>query len=792
VLAIALVPSFVLFTAGVGLSSYLLVNAMNQRDKAQLLGQGYQMAVPFMPAMSQERRASILALSDPSPENRAALAQARQNMDGLLGQFSAVSTQVANAMPPTAKASIGDFVAKLPGLVATRHAIDTREASRLGVYRSYNEVADAMIVAAGAIGTDSTDKEAALDRTMASDLMRASDGLDRANSLAAGALAGGGMTIAELSEYNRATQGYHALLDSLAPRLTGAQAQLEALRSSPAFGQLSAVEETIVQQGFSTERQRSSEDGTASGTFRDTSTPETIAPPTLPVSPQDWQNAARDSATGLSTLGLGTLGARAAALEHDSADAALVRSLVAALAMILVVGVVMIIAARLSNKLIRRLNRLRAETLNLADEQLPGVVERLRAGEQIDVALEVPELDHGTDEIGQVAAAFNKAQQTAVTAAVQEAKTREGINAVFLNIARRSQAIVHRQLQVLDKAERGVDDPDQLDLLFQLDHSTTRERRNAENLIILGGGQLGRQWRNSVSLVEIVRGAVAEAEQYTRVMVGRFPDALVDGRAVADLIHLLAELIDNATSFSPPGSRIEVRGNPAGKGVIVEVEDQGLGIEPERRMAVNKMFREPPGFGIMALSDDARIGFFVVAHLASQHGIKVSLMESTYGGVRAGVLIPTTLLDKQGGQGNRKAADQVEKPEVDHTPTGGGPATQESRTTENGATQSQWAEPGVRSPKDAATEGMVSPRPYALNETVVERKPSPRPRDRDERPSLPRRRPQEHLARQLHEELDTTGNELQGEPDFDRAARHSRDAFSAFQRGTRRGRSNDD
>lgn len=751
------------------------------------------MAVPFMPAMSQERRASILALSDPRPENLAAMAQARQKMDGLLGQFSGISAQVANAMPPEAKASIGQFVSKMPGIFAARRAIDARQTSRLAVYRSYNDVADAMIVAAGAIGTDSTDKDVALDRTMASDLMRASDLLDRANSLAAGALAGGGMTPEEVSEYNRVTQGYHAVLDSLAPRLGGTQAQLEALRSSPAWQQLSAVEETLVRQGLSATARNSSGSSTASAKSRESDASGTVASPTLPVSIQDWQNAARDSATTLSTLGLGTLGVQAATLEHERADTALVRSLVAAVAMLLLVGAVAIFAVRLSNNLVRRLARLRAETLQLADEQLPHVVARLRAGEQIDVAVEVPELDHGRDEIGQVAAAFNKAQQTAVSAAVQEARTREGINAVFLNIARRSQAIVHRQLQVLDKAERAVDDPDQLDLLFQLDHSTTRERRNAENLIILGGGQLGRQWRNSVSLIEIVRSAIAEAEQYTRVTVGRFPDALVDGRAVADLIHLLAELIDNATSFSPPGSRIEVRGNPAGKGVVVEVEDQGLGIEPERRKMLNKMFRDPPSFGIMALSDDARIGFFVVAHLASQHNIRVTLMESTYGGIRAGVLIPNTLVEKPGGAREHRVADPAETAAADHAQTGGGTATQEALAAENEATQSLWTEPRPEyTAQDAATERSVLARPYAFGDAEAERKPSPRPRDKDDRPALPRRRPQEHLARQLHEEFDTTSTEVQDEPDFDHAARHARSAFSAFQQGTQRGRADDE
>jgi signal transduction histidine kinase len=779
VLVIALVPSLVLLSFGVGVSTYLLVNALQQRDRAHLLGQGYQMAVPFMPAMSQERRASVLAVSHPAPENRVALVRARQDMDGLLAQFGTVSSQVADAMPPDAKASVGKFVAELPQLTATRQAIDAGHISRIDVYRAYNEVADAMIVATGAIGKDSTDKEVALDRTMASDLMRVSDWLDRANALAAGALAGDGLTGEELDEYNHLTQSYHAELDALAPRLTEQSRQLAALRSSYAWEQLSAAENALLEQEHAA-RARSSlyakTSKTESSKAQPSKTePPEVNPPVLPVSFQDWQNAAHESATMLSNLGLGTLGTRAAKLEADRAETALARSLIAALVTLGVIAAVIMIAIRLGNNLIRRLVRLRAEALKLADEHLPQVVERLRAGEQIDVAVEVPELDHGKDEIGQVAAAFNKAQQTAVAMAVQEAKTREGINAVFLNIARRSQTIVHHQLQVLDSAERAVDNPDQLQLLFELDHLTIRERRNAENLIILGGGQLGRQWRNSVSLVEIVRGAVAEAEQYTRVTVARIPDVLVDGRAVADLIHLLAELIDNATSFSPPGSPIEVRGNPVGKGVVVEVEDQGLGIEAERRETLNKMFRDPPEFGLMALLDDPRIGFFVVARLAHQHGMRVNLTESTYGGVRAGVLIPSALITARetGSEGDRNengstggSPDQVSPSFVD-----------EAVIHENGSSQLQSLTTEPQPPvADAGTE-----------------KTTPQPtRTADGRPALPRRRPQEHLASQLQAELAAGAEGQISEPDFDFAAKHAQNTLSAFQRGTERGRANGD
>ena len=779
VLVIAVVPSLVLLIFGIGVSGYLLVNALQEQGRAHLPAQGYQMTVPLMPTMSQERRVSMLALSNPAPENRVALARARQDMDGSLAQFRSISSQVEDAMPPGAKSAIGNFVAKIPQLIGTRQAIDAGRISRLDVYRSYNEVADAMILAVGAIGQDSIDKEVALDRAMASDLIRVSDWLDRANALAAAALTGDGLTVEELHEYDHLTQGYRAELDALAPHLVEQQGQLGALRSSRAWEQLSAVENAVVEQEYSA-RARSSLSAKPSrieiSKISNTEPPQVNPPPVLPVSFQDWQNAAHESATMLSSLGLGTLGTHAAKLEADRADTALVRSLITALVTLCVIAAVVIIAIRLSSNLIRRLIRLRSETLRLADEHLPQVVERLRAGEQIDVAVEVPELDYGDDEIGQVAAAFNKAQQTAVAAAVQEAKTREGINAVFLNIARRSQTNVHHQLQVLDAAERAVDNPDQLELLFQLDHSTTRERRNAENLIILGGGQLGRQWRNSVSLVEIVRSAVAEAEQYTRVTVARVPDVLVDGRAVADLIHLLSELIDNATAFSPPGSPIEVRGNPVGKGLVIEVEDQGLGIEAERRESLNKMFRDQPDFGLVALLEDPRIGFFVVARLAHQHGMRVSLAESTYGGVRAGVLVPSVLITRRDrdSEGEHNGSDHTGESPDQISPS----IVDEAVLHENGSSQLLQAR---------TTEAQPS-----VVDTSAEKTTPPGTRHTDDRPALPRRRPQEHLASQLQAESAAGAEGQTAEPDFDLAAKRAQSTLSAFQRGTERGRTNGD
>ena len=302
-------------------------------------------------------------------------------------------------------------------------------------------------------------------------------------------------------------------------------------------------------------------------------------------------------------------------------------------------------ALLLANRLVGRLRRLRTRTLELADSTLPEIVARLGAGQPVNVESALGLLDYGSDEIGQVAEAFNAAQRTAVTAAAAEASTRNGISKVFLDIAHRSQLVVHRQLELLDIAEARQGDPEHLELLFQLDHLATRARRNAENLLILGGSQPGRKWRRPAAVEDVVRSAVSETEHFARVDTVRLPDAQVQGAVVGDLIHLLAELVDNATAFSPPDATVMVRGNAVGKGVVIEVEDQGLGIEYERREQLNETLRNPPGFQQMTMSRQRHIGLFVVGQLAQRHDITVSLQDSAYGGIKAIVLIPAGLVE---------------------------------------------------------------------------------------------------------------------------------------------------
>lgn len=820
VLAIALVPSFVLLAAGVGFNTYALIEAVQKRDTAELLADGYNMAVPFMPAMSEERRASLAVVADPSPRNKAALGQARQGMDQLMARFSDISSQVADAMPDRSREAITRFVSAMPRMMQLRQQVDSGSISRLQVYQAFNQIADAMIVAADFIGRDSTDKETALYRSTASDLMRISDWLVRSNSLAAASMQADGMTEAELEEFSSLTRAYRADLASLAHRLPQEQQQqLEDLQASSEWQALGRMETSLVRQGV-IESSQQADTGTDTGTgttdeLDPTGVGDELDPAgatndvELPLTEQQWQAATRDAATTLSGMGLGDLGAAAAAMEKDAADEQLTRSVLIAVASLLLAIAVLVLAVRMGNNVVQRLRKLREDTLR-ADERLPSVVRRIRDGEPVDVAEEVPEVRGGRDEIGEVAAAFNKAQQTAVTAAVQEAQLREGTNAVFLNIARRSQAVVQRQLQLLDKAERAVEDPDQVELLFQLDHLSTRERRNAENLIILGGGQLGRQWRDGARLIDVVRSAVSETSQYNRVNIGRIPDMTLVGRAVADVVHLLAELVDNAIEFSPPGSRIEVRSNPVGKGTVIEVEDQGIGIDLEDREDYNAMFREPPDFSVMALTQDSRIGFFVVAKLAHDHGIKITLLESIYGGVRAVVLLPSSLTAAEPPKQDDPADDDATLRAIPRVPAAAGaPGGQPSAFAEhggNGKVRHLGAEPSANGAGEAPVEEEFRTRrrpvappaqqagPEQTQQTQPQSQPQPQwPSQSDgELPPLPRRRRQAHLAPQLQDdpvpEPEPVPETEPDEPDFDQRAARARDVMSAFQQGTERGR----
>jgi signal transduction histidine kinase len=295
--------------------------------------------------------------------------------------------------------------------------------------------------------------------------------------------------------------------------------------------------------------------------------------------------------------------------------------------------------------LVQQLAALRRSAHDLARERLPSVVARLRAGQEVDVAAEVPPLETSPDEIGQVREAFNRAARTAVAAAVDEARLRRGVSDVFRNLARRSQSLLHRQLALLDAMERRAGGPEELEDLFRIDHLTTRMRRNSESLIILSGAPPARGWRHPVPFIDVLRAAVAEVEDYARIRVTVGSSAALTGPAVADVIHLLAELAENATVYSPPSAPVRVHGDVVGRGFAIEVEDRGLGISQERLAEINSNLAHPPEFD---LSGSEQLGLFVAGQLAKRHDIRITLQASPFGGTTAIVLIPTSLVVDEG------------------------------------------------------------------------------------------------------------------------------------------------
>ncbi|RAJ34659.1 signal transduction histidine kinase [Kitasatospora sp. SolWspMP-SS2h] len=326
---------------------------------------------------------------------------------------------------------------------------------------------------------------------------------------------------------------------------------------------------------------------------------------------------------------------------RTSAIDALVRGGTAGLIGLTAVVLSIVISYRTGRRLVRELVGLRNAAADLSATRLPSVMLRLRRGEAVDVVAEVPPLEFGAGEIGQVGRAFNEVQRVAVEAAVEQAELRRGVSAVFVNLARRSQVLLHRQLTLLDTMERRTEDPRELEDLFRLDHLTTRMRRHAEGLIILSGGSPGRAWRKPVRMVDVVRAAVGEVEDYARVQVRPFPGTGLLGSAVADVTHLVAELVENATVFSPPQTQVTVQGEVVAHGFCLEIDDRGLGLGEQHLEEINQRLSVEQEFD---LADTDRLGLFVVSRLARRHGIRVHLRPSPYGGTSAVVLIPRELL----------------------------------------------------------------------------------------------------------------------------------------------------
>ncbi|WP_280313612.1 sensor histidine kinase [Nocardia abscessus] len=639
ILAIALVPSLVSMVIGVATAVALVRAGEHAGDFAETLETKLGPARELVLAVDQERLLSLWQLAGEQPKP-GSLTAARVRLDAAIRTFVSTDT----AFQPLSGARVANivdgFTQLQTQLPVVRGGIDTGAMPLADAYTFYSRLLDG--VSRGAVMIESNvpdvDSGIALNRILG--LLRVLEAISRTTALTAAAAGPAGLPPALFTEYRTMVGYYHAETVTLVGELDDAAAgRLRDLTASRAWQQVSAMEEAVIHPA-------PGKPGLA---------------PALPMSIADWRSAA-DQVNSEVVAIWGDQNKQARQQAADTAARQSRDSLLTGAAVSGAAVLAFLLSLWLANRLIGRLRRLRSETLALAEIHLPETMRRLSESEAVDPETEAARLEFGRDEIGQVAQAFNRAHTAAVTAAVEEARTRDGVRAVFLNMAHRSQLVVHRQLAILDEAERRQEDPAVLETFFRLDHLATRERRNAENLIILAGGRPGRRWRRPVPLGELVRSAVAETLDYVRVHTGRLPQVFLVGEVVADLVHLLAELVDNATAFSPPESAVDVTGNLIGKGAVIEISDQGMGMTEQEMGRANDMLARPPDFGVATLSADSGLGLFVVARLGARHGISVRLSESDYGGVRAIVLLPSALIVA--------GPDPVDHPHGDSTPPG--------------------------------------------------------------------------------------------------------------------------
>jgi signal transduction histidine kinase len=344
------------------------------------------------------------------------------------------------------------------------------------------------------------------------------------------------------------------------------------------------------------------------------------------ITPTTWMAAATGAFDAYRTVEAQLAGQA----EHDASAIASDAKRDAALdAAVVLLGLLaaFVVATLMARSMIRRMRELRGAALEIAQRRLPAVVDQLSRVDpgRVDTRVEPIPINSG-DEMGEVARAFDQVHREAVRLAAEQAMLRGNVNAIFTNLSLRNQGLIERQLSLITGLENNEGDPDQLSHLFELDHLATRMRRNGENLLVLAGQEPGRRWNQPVPLVDVLRAAASEVESYERVEISGVPETEIHGASVTDLVHLLAELLENATSFSSPLTRVNVTATrlPDGR-IMVEIHDKGIGLTAEDFADLNHQLADPP---MADATVSRRMGLFVVGRLAGRHGIKVQLRPS--------------------------------------------------------------------------------------------------------------------------------------------------------------------
>ncbi|MER7483413.1 nitrate- and nitrite sensing domain-containing protein [Streptomyces sp. NPDC126510] len=566
--------------------------------------------------LQEERRQTLVYLADPrASDGLAALRRSRSATDKAVSGIrdNARNPDVRDAMGADTDERLTAVLDGFDGIESLRRSVEDGTVNRTQALDLYNRLVDPCYVLLAnlhVVDNIELDKQY---RALAN-LARARELLSREDALLGSALIVGRISHSEERDISDLVAQRTLMYDVNLPLLPVAERdRYQSFWKNASSAPLRVAEEAAVSSGAGTPRG---------------------------VSAKSWDSAAGNVLDELGTLN-DQANDRYQDRVHPVAVGVIAKAVIAGALGLIALLLSLFLSVRVGRTLIRDLRQLRLEAHEASGVRLPSVMRRLSAGEQVDVETEVPRLEYDKNEMGEVGQALNTLQRAAVEAAVKQAELRAGVSEVFVNLARRSQVLLHKQLTLLDAMERRTEDTEELADLFRLDHLTTRMRRHAEGLVILSGAAPSRQWRKPVQLMDVVRAAVAEVEDYERIEVRRLPRNAITGPAVADLTHLVAELLENATVFSPPHTAVQVLGERVANGFTLEIHDRGLGMAAEALLDANLRLAETPEF---ELSDTDRLGLFVVSRLAQRQNVRVSLQPSPYGGTTAVVFIPDTLL----------------------------------------------------------------------------------------------------------------------------------------------------
>ncbi|NUU20281.1 MAG: sensor histidine kinase, partial [Streptomycetaceae bacterium] len=614
IIVLVLVPSIALVAVW---TTYTVGRYQQAEDLRRTLDDVQRVAVKgelAMVSMQEERRLSMEFLAG-NGADRSRLDGQRHATDQAVAVMGQAASSVVAHQSADLKRIFAQISTGLNALPGFRQQVDARQVPADAAFQFYSGALDVAMSYFEAEVRVTNDTKTATEAATAAALFRALEYFARQNAVLSAALASPtGFTPAQRAQFDQLVGTQRAQYGFVQPQLRDAQAAR--------YAQIAAGPERAV---------LTTAENTASARTGKVAVDAA------------WQPAMASVAGQLQQLTLDQV-EFARGYGKDRVDDLTTSVIVVGAVTLASIALAVLISVLVSRALIRRLRGLRDSTRRLATEQLPGVVARLQRGEKVDPGEASVDFHHGRDEIGEVASAFEAAQRIAVQAAIEQAETRQGISRVFLNLAHRSQGLVHRQLALLDTMERAHEDPDLLAELFQADHLATRMRRNAENLSVLGGSMPARRWRRPVQLAEVLRGAASQTEDYSRVKLTMIPEASLAGPVAGDVMHLLSELVENATTFSPPHTKVRINAEVVPNGLGIEIEDRGLGMSEQAREEANRLLATAPEFNVMGFTQDSRIGLFVVARLAHRHGIAVSVRSSPYGGTSAVVLLPPGLL----------------------------------------------------------------------------------------------------------------------------------------------------